>query len=453
MVDATGHAGARLLVFWDGGFQAKNLVPGDVIAVGRSRECEVQIDHPSVSRRHVAVHATEPVLIEDLGSSNGTRVGDIRIPPHAATPLPTGQIAQIGIAMLVVQRGGRTASSPTEAAGTPTLVPSAAPPGTADSPMQRLERLVELVAGSEISVIVLGETGVGKEVVSETLHRRSPRAGKPFVMLNCAALSESLLESELFGHERGAFTGAVRDKPGLVEAANGGTLLLDEVGEMPLGVQAKLLRVVEMREATRLGSVVPRRIDVRFVAATNRDLEALVDSGAFRRDLYFRLNGITLTIPPLRERRDEIAPLARQFAAEARTRAGRAARPDVVIDAAAIVLLERYDWPGNVRELRALIERAVLLAAGGPVLVDHLPADAMSKSIRRIASAAVPESELEVERERLDREQANLERQRVIQALERAGGNQTRAAKLLGMSRRTLVSRIEEFDLPRPRKR
>ena len=181
--------------------------------------------------------------------------------------------------------------------------------------MRRVHELAERAAAGTINVLITGETGVGKELLAETVHRASPRRGGPYVCLNCAALSETLLESELFGHERGAFTGAVQAKPGLLETAARGTLFLDEVGELPLATQAKLLRVIETREVTRLGSVRPHRIDVRFIAATNRDLEAEVARGAFRADLYFRLNGITLTIPPLRSRLEEIRPLAETFAA------------------------------------------------------------------------------------------------------------------------------------------
>jgi two-component system response regulator AtoC len=437
-----GRARPRLLVFWDGGFVTRELPNDEPVIVGRSQECKVQIDHPSVSRRHVAVRAGDTIQIEDLGSSNGTRVGGVRIAANTPLTLLPGQIAEIGVAMLLVQK-------PPLLQVTPIAHPTERPPmwpERDEGPMQRLHRLVALVAASDLSVILLGETGVGKEVIAETIHRRSPRAGNAFIKLNCAALSESLLESELFGHERGAFTGAVRAKPGLVEAAEAGTLLLDEMGEMPLATQAKLLRVVETKEMTRLGSVVPRRVDVRFVAATNRDLEGLVASGAFRQDLYFRLNGITLTIPPLRERRDEIATLAQAFALQARP---GAVPPVITKDA--LAALERYDWPGNVRELRSAIERAAVLSTGGVIGLEHISIGAAGQ---RPNPVVPPKSEapFEHEREAIDRRLTELERQRIVEALERSAGNQTRAAKLLGMSRRTLATRLDELGLPRPRK-
>src|SRR5262245_23590076 len=219
--------------------------------------------------------------------------------------------------------------------------------------MRKLYELLERVAPGEITVLILGDTGVGKEVMAEQVHRRSPRRDKPFLRLNCAALSESLLESELFGHERGAFTGAHQMKSGLLETAQGGTVFLDEIGELPMPVQVKLLRVLEERQVWRVGGIKPRPIDVRFVAATNRDLENAVVEHKFRQDLYFRLAGVTLHIPPLRERSEEIEPLAREFAKQL-TRHHRppALSPEVT------QLMAGYAWPGNIRELRNAIERA-----------------------------------------------------------------------------------------------
>jgi DNA-binding NtrC family response regulator len=286
------------------------------------------------------------------------------------------------------------------------------------------------VARGPIGVLLTGETGAGKEVLAEFLHRRSPRAGGPLVRVNCAALTDSLVESELFGHEKGAFTGAQRERRGLIETADGGTLFLDEIGEIPAAAQAKLLRVVEERQVTRVGSSEPRPVDVRFVAATNRDLEAEVAAGRFRRDLYFRLAGVVLAIPPLRERPLEIELLARTFAAEADARLGDAA----------LAALRAHAWPGNVRELRNVIERAALLAVDQPIDVEHLGL-AAAPAAPAAAPAALPD------------ELAAIERQRIVDALEQCGGNQTRAAELLGMPRRTLVKRIAKYNVPRPRKR
>ncbi len=312
----------------------------------------------------------------------------------------------------------------------------AAPTGGAD-PMAKLWAMVDRVAASHINVLILGETGVGKEVMASTIHARSPRARAPLVCLNCAALSEPLLESELFGHEKGAFTGATSDKPGLLEAASGGVVFLDEVGEMPLSMQAKLLRVLEKREVLRVGSLRPRPIDVRFVAATNRDLEAEVRAGRFRQDLYFRLNGVTLVIPPLRERVAEIEPLAVRFADEARRAAGR---PPLRFAPETVAALTAYDWPGNIRELKNVIERAVLFCEGDTLSPEHL-------ALPRPPAMTLPElpsTEDDAEDE---------ERRRVLAALEACAGNQTQAARMLGIARGTLIARLEKYNVPRPRKR
>jgi DNA-binding NtrC family response regulator len=316
-----------------------------------------------------------------------------------------------------------------------------------DDAMQRLHRLVERIAPSSISVLLLGETGVGKEVLAEAVHQASPRAGKPLLRLNCGALPEALLESELFGHEKGAFTGAVETKPGLLESADGGTVFLDEVGEMPPPLQVKLLRVLEERRVTRVGGLKPRAIDVRFIAATNRDLEEAAAAGKFRHDLYFRLNGISLVIPPLRERVVEIAELAALFAGEAARCAGRRA---VELSPEAIDLLERYSWPGNIRELKNVMERAVVLCQGDEITVENLPVEKMRTLRQESApSGGPPIDEMSALKGRV----RELERQQLLDALARCGGNQSQAAKLLGVSRNTVMARIAEHGLPRPKKR
>ncbi len=297
----------------------------------------VRVDDPLASRAHACLHVGEAMFLEDVGSVNGTRVKDQPLKPGERVSIAIGDTIQIGSSVLIVQR--RTA--PAELIRPETLRDEG--PGAAirrrprlpraGEAMQRVHALAERAAAGTINVLITGETGVGKELLAETVHRASPRRDGPYVCLNCAALSETLLESELFGHERGAFTGAVAAKPGLLETAAGGTVFLDEVGELPLATQAKLLRVIETREVTRLGSVQPRRIDVRFIAATNRDLEAEVARGAFRQDLYFRLNGITLTIPPLRARVERDPPARRAVRApdlpRPRPRAAGAAAGDL----------------------------------------------------------------------------------------------------------------------------
>jgi transcriptional regulator with PAS, ATPase and Fis domain len=306
--------------------------------------------------------------------------------------------------------------------------------------MARLDALVGRVAPGNINVLLLGETGVGKEVLAERIHRLSPRASHPLLRLHCAALSESLLESELFGHERGAFTGALKTKPGLLETAAGGSIFLDEIGELPPSIQVKLLRVIEERKVLRVGGLQPLPIDVRFIAATNRNLEAEVARGAFRQDLYYRLNGISLVIPPLRERIGEIAALAAEFVREACRQSGR---PAPSLSPAALALLRARDWPGNIRELRNVCERAVLLCPGGVIEPEHLSlSDAAPEPAPAPPRAADPGLSPAAQRQRDE----------IVDALARCAGNQSRAAKLLGISRKTLVARLDAFGLPRPRK-
>jgi two-component system, NtrC family, response regulator AtoC len=424
---------ARLLVFWEGGFAAREIRPGKSLVVGRALECDVHVVHPSVSRRHVAVHAGPPLQVEDLGSANGTLLNGTSLHAHQATLLEPGKVVEAGAAVLVVHAPGQSSASDALAAAA-----IANDRASSKEPMARVRRLVELVAVSGLSVILLGETGVGKDVTAEMIHKQSPRARGPFVRLNCAAVPEALLESELFGHERGAFTGAVSHKPGLLETANGGTFLLDEVAEMPLSTQAKLLRVLENREVRRVGGLDPRPIDVRFIAATNRNLAERVTSDQFRRDLYYRLNGISIRIPPLRERLTEIAPLARAFVEEACARAGRSAFP---IDSGVLQLLQVQPWPGNIRELRNVIERAIVLCEGEALRAEHIVLDESGASPAAGSSLADLRDDV-----------AGYERARILDALERAGGSQTRAAALLGITRRALVGRIAAHGLPRPRK-
>ena len=311
--------------------------------------------------------------------------------------------------------------------------------------MDGVRTLVRQIASGELSVLILGETGVGKELYAEMIHRLSPRAMKPFVKLNCSALVESLIESELFGHERGAFTGAMSAHQGLLESGDGGTVFLDEIGELPLGIQAKLLRVLEERVVRRIGATTGRKIDVRFVFATNRDLAAEVEAGKFRRDLYYRINGISISIPPLRERPREILPLARAFAADAR----RGNAP--IFGAEVAAALQHHSWPGNIRELRNTIERALLLSSGGAIRPSHLalesPRDSSSSfETARPTRASRPTMPLASTI-------ADVERERIVAALEECAGNQSRAAKQLGISRTTLQARIDAYGLPRPRTR
>jgi DNA-binding NtrC family response regulator len=569
------------------------LPAAGVVTLGRARESDIQIIDPSVSRQHARLHiGGASIVIEDLGSANGTRVRGELLTSGQRTELPAGESIELGSAIVMLQRRqmatrewriwahgyfeGRLEDECTRAARTNTVfgllrlrvgedvrseivqqvlantlraddVVGIYGPGdfeallversedearrlvaglesafadvgltakvalalfpqdgrTADrliaktgsilrgespdrragrlvvrsAPMRRLYELVERVSPGEISVLILGDTGVGKEVMAEEVHRHSPRRDKSFLRLNCAALSESLLESELFGHERGAFTGAHQVKAGLLETAQGGTVFLDEIGELPMAMQVKLLRVLEERQVWRVGGVKPRPIDVRFVAATNRNLEQEIARGAFRQDLFFRLNGVTLHIPPLRERVEEIEDLAFEFIEQVAKQQGRAT-PE--LGPGVLELMLNYSWPGNIRELRNAVERAVLLAGGGPILREHFAVEKMTATVstplgQTPLSAVVAGSlggdaslggngketlapvngethDITSVGERLRQQVKEVERHHIMDALTRCGGNQTRAAKELGISRRTLISRLEEYNIPRPLK-
>lgn len=319
-----------------------------------------------------------------------------------------------------------------------------------DEQLKKLHELAHTVAKSDISVLLLGETGVGKEIFAETIHRHSRRANHPFFQLNCAALQPSLLESEMFGYEKGAFTGANAPKRGLLEAVAGGTLFLDEIGELPKGIQVKLLRVLEKREVLPVGGLRPRPINVRIVSATNRDIESDVIKGTFRKDLFFRLNGVSIEIPPLRDRTTEIEPLAKTFIAEAVRANRRGSTP--VLSPGALHRLTRYSWPGNIRELRNAMEMAVLLCKGEQIGIDDLPMEKMQNALRPSVSES-GEAPAQPQTEELESSTtAPVERRRIVQALERCGGNQTLAAKLLGISRPTLHARMDAFGIARPRK-
>jgi two-component system NtrC family response regulator len=344
-----------------------------------------------------------------------------------------------------VQASGAFSSSEPDKAGAPAGVV------LLDAAMRDIYRQLEQVAHSQLNVLVLGETGSGKEVLARSLHDLSPRRAGPFLPLNCAALNEQLLEAELFGHEKGAFTGATQARPGLFEAAHGGTVFLDEVGELPLSIQTKLLRVLEDRKILRVGSRAAREVDVRFVAATNRNLKQAIAERSFREDLFYRLNGMSFTLPPLRARRSEIRPLCHVFATRACIEHSRP--PGIVLSESALSRLESYSWPGNVRELKNVIERAVVLCEGSQLGPEHLPPEIATPRSEAAPAPFAPNPASVDPAARLRREMADLERERVVKALEESGGNQSLAAERLGMSRRSLVYRLSAFGLTRSRKR
>jgi DNA-binding NtrC family response regulator len=309
-----------------------------------------------------------------------------------------------------------------------------------DSPaIRRLLERLEAAAASEAAVLVTGETGTGKDLCARTIHEASRRARKPFVVVNCAAIPETLFEAEMFGHEKGAFTGADRRRLGRFETADGGTLFLDEVGDLSPSSQAKLLRAIETASFEPVGSSRTVNVDVRIVAATNRDLAAEVARGAFRRDLYYRLNVIDVQAPPLRERPTDIPVLVARVLHEIASRSGRSA-PD--LDPAAAAALAGHDYPGNVRELVHALERAVALARGGPIRLEPLPPEMAAGQLAAGPPRAPPSGAGPFEP--LERAVEQFERQYIQQALERTGGRRTRAAEMLGISRKSLWERLRE---------
>ncbi len=306
-----------------------------------------------------------------------------------------------------------------------------------DSPaMQKLRELVGRVADADASVLVTGESGTGKEVVARALHRHGPRSESPFVALNCAAMPESLLESELFGHARGAFTDAREARTGLFVQAKGGTVFLDEIGDMPVGLQPKLLRVLQERVVRPLGAPSEVPIDVRIIAATNRDLETAIEEKRFREDLYFRLNVIHIAIPPLRARAGDVLLLAQHFLAR---RAEHSKRPVLGISPAAAEKLLAYSWPGNVRELENCVERALALARVDEIAETDLPDKVRAYTSRHVVLAADDPSELVPMEE--------VERRYILRVLEAVAGNKTAAARILGFERKTLYRKLERLGI------
>ena len=422
-----GESGARFLVVHPPAHApARHLLSIGRLVIGRAAGSDIVVDHETISRQHAALHVTASgVEIEDLGSANGTSVSGAVVASGTRALVPMGGLITLGEVVALLRTG------PEEDTAVASSKPGA----------------LDRVAATHLPVLIMGETGAGKEVAAEAIVAKSPRKSAPFVRINCAALTESLVESELFGHERGAFTSADRAKQGLLESADGGTVLLDEIGELPPAAQAKLLRVLESGEVTRVGAVTPKRIDVRFLAATNRDLAAMVEAGTFRADLLYRLDGITIRVPPLRERTDEIPALARSLLEAACKTSGRKVP---ALHANAMERLAKHDWPGNVRELRRVMERVAALAPGAVIEQEDLEPLLVS-AMGRPSRMPPPPSSASL-RDEVKSEVESIERSRIEDALRRAAGNQTQAAKLLGISRRTLIDRIERFGLPRPRR-
>ncbi len=412
------------------------LLDAPEVSLGRAPDCAVQLLDDGVSRRHARlVRDGLRARVEDLGSRNRTLLNGV---PVAKAELRDGDRLSLGNVRFAVflNPGGVELE-----AGKATLNLSGPlrrelRPGReaaailGDSPgMTAVLAQLARVAPTASNVLVLGESGTGKELVARALHRLSRRRHEAFVVLNGAALQPSLVESELFGHEKGAFTGATARKQGLVEAADGGTLFLDEVGELEPGTQAKLLRFIESGEFSRLGATSSRRVDVRLVAATHRDVDAMVEDGSFRADLLFRLRVVELRLPPLRERGDDVLTLARDFLAEL---CGERLR----LSEAACAILRAHRWPGNVRELRNAVEAAAILCAGPEVLPEDLP-----ERVRAGAGGAGGSADPAL----LTLEQA--ERRAIERALAHFEGHRSKTARFLGIDRKTLYHKLKHHGI------
>lgn len=379
-----------------------------------------------------SVPSTEVIMLTGHGSID-TAIESIRIGAcdYVVKPCPLDEL-QVRIQRAIERRSLRQRANILERGLTP---PDLGSSFVGDSPeFRRLLNLIDRVAPSESTVLITGETGVGKERVAKLIHARSPSRSRPFVVVECAALQESLLQSELFGHERGAFTGADRAKPGLFEVANGGTIFLDEIGEVSPATQTKLLRVLDTSTFHHVGSTREIRVDVRILTATNRDVSVLVRQGLFREDLLYRLSTITVEIPPLRARGDDVPLLAQHFATMLNERFGSNKR----ISAAALQLLRQHSWPGNVRELLHVVEAALVLCEGSQVLPDHLPASL--RNTKTTPAAAVSQGSRQPTLQEVELTHIRL-------ALEASKGHRGNAAKILGISERNLYRKLREYGL------
>jgi two-component system response regulator HydG len=370
------------------------------------------VDGMAVIEGSVARKPDTPVVVLTAHGEIHTAVAALRAGAfhYLTKPVDFEEVARVVDLALEAPSAGRPAPSTGTVSGI-----------VGDSPAaRRLMDLIGRVAPTEATVLIRGESGTGKELAARAIHDQSPRAKAPFVAVNCAAITESLLESELFGYRKGAFTGAQTDREGLFEAASGGTVFLDEIGEAPLSVQAKLLRVLEERKISRVGDPIEREVNVRVIAATNRPLDAEVKAGHFRQDLYYRLAVFPVDVPPLRERGDDLQALWVHFLA-------RLGRPRSAPPAATLKRLRAHGWPGNVRELRNVVERAHILAGPDPIADEHVMLDRSSSSAEAATTLDLDENA----------------RQLIREALRRAHGNKTQAAELLGITRRTLYSRLK----------
>jgi two-component system response regulator AtoC len=437
--DLPGQARAYLIVRYPDRSSVVEIPDKGEATIGRGSESSVIIEEARVSRRHASLRWRDgDLLVEDLGSRNGTTLNGQTLHSEIRT-LRGGDSIRVGGHEIMVAIQGTAPENDSQQ-------PDDDADGVvvADVSMARMFGFARRVAATSTTVLILGETGVGKDVVANRIHNWSQRAGRRFVRVNCAALPETLVESELFGHERGAFTGAERRKIGFAEAADGGTLFLDEIGELSLPVQAKLLAMLENRSIVRVGSTVETPVDVRVIAATHRSLTKDVEAGRFREDLYYRIGVVVIRVPPLRERPSEITLLAKLFA----KRFGQGvAFPEPVIAPDASAALSKHTWPGNIRELRNAVEHAMLLTEDGVIRRQHLPetVTAPGSDIRPSVRPSAPPGAGGARGVRAAL--AEVERSAIEEALRTAGGNRTHAALALGISLRSLLYKIEKYGL------
>jgi len=454
-MEAPKLLGARhRLIVWLGDTVTTWPLPAKGTAVvGRSPEAAIQIASPLVSRHHATLMVgPRLVMLTDQGSQNGTRVNGERL--QGDRLLTYGDIISFGdvTAAFVEDKGEQSGvADATLGPGGREIQLGDRTALVADDAMLNLYGQLELLAPSDLSVLVLGETGTGKELAARALHFWSRRARQPLVTINCASLPETLAESELFGHERGAFSGAFQAKPGLLETASGGTVFLDEIGDLSPAVQAKLLRVLEARRVTRLGSVQERTIDIRVVAATHRNLMDDVKAGRFREDLFYRLGAAVVRLPPLRARRREIPLLARAFVEGGRRMLGRG---PLSFSEPALRMLDAHAWPGNVRELRNVCEYLAATVTESAISPQQLsqrlvPAEDVGAETlpSRLGPAAAPPRLPVRDASSLADANRQFERERIESALQATGGNKTKAARLLGVPLRTFMEKVKRHGI------
>lgn len=434
------------------------------VVAGRDDDCDLVCRDQIVSRTHVRFEWKHDALwIEDLNSSNGTFVNGTRVQREQIFPGDTVTLGEISIIahFIVPMRGRIVPVGSSCTARTDDLIkeitylsPEQNNPSSwvFESPaMKKIEQLVDRIAWSDIPVLICGETGTGKEVIATEIHRRGDRRAKPIRCLNCGAIPEHLVESVLFGHERGAFTGADRQTKGVFEESHRGTLFLDEIGEMPLAAQVALLRVLESKRIVRVGSSQEIAVDVRVIAASNRDLEQMVARGTFRQDLFYRLNAMPLLLPALRDRREDIVPLAKYLLKQECHRQERAVEI-IGIDRSALRYLIAYDWPGNVRELRNVIQRAVLVATGNVITPEELPEhfrldQPLPNAEETVASTSADERDATSTHRSFHELVRELEIKLLIAGLSQSDGNKTETALRLKIPLRTLTHKLKEYQL------